>query len=77
MPQLHFYVSEEVAQEVARRARAEEKPVSRWVADLVQGTIAQKWPEGYESLFGSLGDDYPDVVGTDKLLPPNRDVAFE
>lgn len=47
------------------------------MADLVQDTIAQKWPEGYESLFGSLGDDYPDVVGTDKLLPPNRDVAFE
>ena len=35
MPQLHFYVPDEVADRIRQEAQAAQKSVSRYVADLV------------------------------------------
>ncbi len=47
MPQLHLYVPEEVAAEVARRARARGVSVSRYLAGLIQRQVGTAWPGGY------------------------------
>lgn len=47
MPQMHFYVSEETAQEIRRRAAAAHMSVSRYLAQLVQQPAKHEWPAGY------------------------------
>ncbi len=47
MPQLHLYVSDELAAEIARRAEAAGMSVSRYLARLVQDRAAAGWPEGW------------------------------
>lgn len=47
MPQLHLYVPEEVAAEVARRASARGLSVSRYLAELVRRQVSTAWPDGY------------------------------
>ncbi|MFN7971804.1 MAG: hypothetical protein U0166_05580 [Acidobacteriota bacterium] len=39
MPQLHLYVPADVAKEVARRAKAQKKSVSRFLADVVKRAL--------------------------------------
>lgn len=57
MPQLHFYVPDDVAEIIRRRAAQANQPVSRYVAELVKRDAIQGWPEGYfESLSGSKGE---------------------
>jgi hypothetical protein len=59
MPQLHLYVSEEVASRIRKRARARRMPVSRYLAELVLREVGDSWPAGYfdEVIGGWLGDD--------------------
>ncbi len=53
MPQLHFYVSREVAARVQRLARSRGLSASRLVADLVQRSLDADWPESYaEAVLG-------------------------
>lgn len=47
MPQLHFYVPNDVAEKIKARAAHAKMPVSRYVADLVKRDVGQGWPEGY------------------------------
>lgn len=47
MPQLHLYVPEELATELARRARARGLSVSRYLAELIRGEVCTSWPAGY------------------------------
>ena len=47
MPQLHFYVPDEVAEQVKARAAKARMPVSRYVAELVRRDAGQGWPESY------------------------------
>jgi hypothetical protein len=47
MPQLHLYVSDEVAILVRQRARARRMTVSRYLADLVRNEVSSGWPEGF------------------------------
>ena len=53
MPQLHLYLSKEVAEEVKRRASKKGVSVSSYLGDLVQNQITDKWPENF----------FADVVG--------------
>lgn len=53
MPQLHLYVPEELASEIARRAQALGMSVSRFLAEVVGRDIGSGWPEGY----------FEDVIG--------------
>ena len=47
MPQLHLYVSDELARQVRERARSKGVPVSRYLGDLVQREVLRDWPEGW------------------------------
>jgi hypothetical protein len=53
MPQLHLYVPDELAAEIARRAEAQGMSISRFLAELVRRDIGTAWPEGF----------FEDVVG--------------
>jgi hypothetical protein len=47
MPQLHFYVPDDVAEQIKARAARAKMPVSRYVAELVKRDVGQGWPEDY------------------------------
>lgn len=47
MPQLHFYVPKEIADEIKRRAELRGITLSRYVAELVQQEMGGGWPEGW------------------------------
>lgn len=53
MPQLHLYIPDELASEIARRAEAQGTSISRFLAELVRRDIGTAWPEGF----------FKDVVG--------------
>ncbi len=58
MPQLHFYVPDNVAIEVRRRADAHGLTMSRYVAQLVRREVSDAWPEGYfDSIVGGWKGD--------------------
>ena len=47
MPQLHLYVSDELAAEINRRAQAAGMSVSRYLASLVRDRARAGWPDGW------------------------------
>lgn len=47
MPQLHFYVPDDVAEQIKARAAQARMPVSRYVADLVKHDVGLGWPKDY------------------------------
>ena len=47
MPQLHFYVPDDVAEKIRQEARIAEVSVSRYLADLVKRELISDWPEDY------------------------------
>lgn len=53
MPQLHCYVSDDLAQQVQHRADQAGQSVSRYLADVLKQNVEQSsgWPEGYFDLF--------------------------
>lgn len=55
MAQLHFYVPDKIEQQLRRKAREADLPLSRYLAELVKREAGQQdeWPEGYfERVFG-------------------------
>jgi hypothetical protein len=55
VPQLHFYVPEDVAEAVRRGAQARNLPVSRYLAEIVRREVAG-WPEEFEDVLGGWQD---------------------
>jgi len=53
MPQLHLYVSDELAAEVEQRAKKHGLSVSRYLAEVVRRDIVTTWPKGF----------FEDIVG--------------
>lgn len=47
MPQMHFYVSKQEADEIRHLAEAVGVSTSRYLADLVRREARSSWPEGY------------------------------
>ena len=47
MPQLHFYVPDDVAEQIKTRAAQAKLSISRYVAELVKRDVGQGWPEDY------------------------------
>ena len=47
MPQLHFYVPEEIAERVRQEARAAGQSVSRYIADVVKRELEPEWPDWF------------------------------
>jgi len=58
MPQLHLYVSEELASEVEKRARKHGLSVSRYLAEVVRRDVATEWPRRFfeEIVGGWMGE---------------------
>jgi len=53
MPQLHLYVTDEVAAEVKKRADAQGVSTSRFLATVLAREIGEGWPDHYfEKLVG-------------------------
>ncbi len=53
MPQLHLYVSKELADQVKERAKSDKRTVSQYLADLVKKEVADEWPpDFFERLVG-------------------------
>jgi hypothetical protein len=58
MPQLFFSVERPLADELARRAAAENLPLSQYLARLVREQVQSDWPDGYLSaVIGCCADD--------------------
>ena len=53
MPQLHFYIPQDLADRIQHEAQAAQKSVSSYLAELVKREMAPTWPEGF----------FEDVVG--------------
>ena len=71
MPQLHFYVPDDVAEQIKARAALAKQPVSRYVAELVKRDLSQGWPKDYfERIAGVTGDD--PIVYEPSGLPEER-----
>ncbi len=68
MPQLHLYVSDDVAAEISRRAEAEGLSVSRFLARLVREGLPADWPDEYfERVVGGW-------VGAPLERPPQGEI---
>jgi hypothetical protein len=59
MPQLNFYVPQDVADRVRAEAARAGKPVSRYLAEMVKQKVAPGWPAGFfEEVLGSWKGDF-------------------
>ena len=47
MPQLHFYVPDDVAKRIQDKAKAKNMSVSKFIAETMQREAHSGWPEGY------------------------------
>jgi len=53
MPQLHFYIPQDLADRIQQEAQAAQKSVSSYLAELVKREMAPTWPEGFfEGIVG-------------------------
>lgn len=52
MPQLHCYVSEDIAKRLQAKAESAHLSLSKYLALLVKRDLDHEWPEGYFELFG-------------------------
>ena len=59
VPQLHFYVPDDVAEQIKARAALAKQPVSRYVAELVKRDVSQGWPKGYFKRIAGVAHDAP------------------
>ncbi len=59
MPQLYFYVPDNVARRIKTRAAQSHLSVSRYLAELVKGIVDQDWPKGY---FERIATADPDAI---------------
>lgn len=57
MPQVSLYMNDQVYARVRRAADMEQLSVSKWVARTVEKSLSEKWPNDFEDLFGSIGDE--------------------
>jgi post-segregation antitoxin (ccd killing protein) len=62
VPQLHMYVSDDVAAELRARARDRGTSVSKLLAEIVTRETRRGWPEGWlDRVAGSWSEPWPTV----------------
>ena len=62
MPQLHLYVSDDVATALRERARERGTSLSRLLAEIVTRDARRAWPEGWlERVTGAWTEPWPTV----------------
>ena len=70
MPQMHLYLSEELAANVKEKAARLGISSSKYMANIIKKELSSDWPEGYfESFFV---DDASFNIHDDDLLPPKE-----
>lgn len=57
MPQLSLYIDDETLSRIETAAKINETSISRWVVERLKESLANNWPENYESLFGAVDDE--------------------
>ena len=57
MPQLSLYIDEETLRKVEIAAGLESVSISKYVVRKLNETLNSSWPQGYETLFGSIQDE--------------------
>ncbi len=58
MPQLHFYVPQEIAERIRKEANAAGLSVSQYLADVVKRELPSRWPVGFfEEVVGAWKGD--------------------
>ncbi len=73
MPQLHFYVSRELAETLRERARARSVSLSQLLAEIVRRDVSAGWPACFfeEVVGGWVGDalERPEQGGVEERDP--------
>jgi len=64
MAQLAIYIDDELAKRLNEVARASGKSKSRWVAEAIENSLKDQWPENFFALAGKWEDD----VGPDEIM---------
>ena len=74
MPQISLYIDEATLKKVESAASREHVSISKWVADQIRSKVDPVYPQGFESLFGSLSDE-PLIrpVQTDSIKDSQRE----
>ncbi|EHQ04702.1 hypothetical protein [Leptonema illini] len=54
MPQISLYIDDETLRKVELAASKNNVSVSKWMTEQIQLNIVAGYPEGFESLFGSV-----------------------
>ena len=57
MPQLSLYLDEITLRDVVVRAKLNNVSVSKFVSTVLINYFSNKWPDGYQNIFGSIDDD--------------------
>ena len=57
MAQLSLYLEDETMGALRKKAALANMSLSKYVADLIRGDVANGWPTGYWDLFGSIADE--------------------
>ncbi len=73
MPQLHFYLPKELAEQVKKNAKRQGKTASAYVAEIVKQKLERSWPPGY---FESFRIDDPTFVEPEDLPVQERDLSW-
>ena len=64
MVQLAIYLEEQLAERLDKVAKASGKSKSKWVAEAIQRSLQDQWPDDFFDLAGSWKDD----AGPDEIL---------
>ncbi len=63
MSQLAIYIDNQIADRLDKAVKASGKSKSKWVADAIEKSLQDRWPEGFFDLAGSWeDDDGPDEI---------------
>ena len=60
MAQITIYLPDDLEKQARKAAKAQRKPVSRWIADQLVQTLDNRWPKGVLDAAGALSD-FPDL----------------
>jgi predicted DNA-binding protein len=57
MAQLAVYIDDNLSERVDKAAKSSGKSKSEWIADAIEKSLNDQWPQGFFSLAGSWKDD--------------------
>ena len=57
MPQLSLYIDKDTLKKIEIAAKLEHMSLSKYVVSKLNDNLVNSWPENYEDLFGSIGDE--------------------